>query len=188
MRLLHAIVLLLFFLIPPAIYFSLDVIQPRYFCLALIVVFALRMLLNWKQNNRSKAFMLWSLLMIVALIILAISDNVVALLLYPVVMNIGFLVLFLYSLIVPPSMVEQIARLHDANLPESGVEYTRKVTMVWCVFFLFNGSIAAWTVWSEDRALWGLYNGLIAYFLMGTLMIVEYCVRCKVRKTYGNEA
>jgi uncharacterized membrane protein len=187
MRLLQAIVLLLFILIPPAIYFSLDLVQPRYFCLALIVVFALRMLPSWKQNNRSRAFMLWSLLMILVLLAIAISDTVTALLLYPVVMNIGFLILFLYSLFVPPSMVEQIARLHDANLPESGVQYTRKVTMVWCVFFLFNGSIAAWTVWSADRALWGLYNGLIAYFLMGTLMIVEYCVRCKVRKTFENE-
>jgi uncharacterized membrane protein len=187
MRLLHTIVLLLFALIPPAIYFSLDLIQPRYFCLALIAVFVLRMVPSWKLNRNSRAFLLWSLLMIAALFTIAISDSVIALLLYPVVMNLGFLLLFLYSLVVPPSMVEQMARLHDADLPESGVRYTRKVTMVWCGFFVLNGSIAAWTVWSGDRALWGLYNGLIAYILMGTLMIVEYCVRCKVRKTFEHE-
>jgi uncharacterized membrane protein len=187
MRILHAIVLLLFTLIPPAIYFSLDLIQPRYVCLVLIAFFALRMLSSWTLNSDSSAIMLWSLFMIAALFAIAVSDSAFALLLYPVVMNIGFLILFLYSLVVPPSMIEKIARLHDADLPESGVCYTRKVTMVWSVFFLFNGCIAAWTVWRGDRALWGLYNGLIAYLLMGTLMIAEYGIRCRVRKTFENE-
>ena len=177
------IILLLFALIPPAIYFSLDRIQPRYVCLVLISLFALRMLPSWKQISRFNALKLWSVLMLSALLAIAISDNVTALLLYPVVMNIGFLILFVYSLIIPPSIVEKIARLQDANLPESGVEYTRKVTMVWCVFLLFNACIAAWTVWNGDRDLWGLYNGLIAYLLMGTLMIAEYYVRCKVRNS-----
>ncbi len=187
MRLLHAIVLLLFILIPPAIYFSLNLIQPRYFCLALIAVFALRMLPGWIQNRDFSAFMLWSLLMMAALVTIAISDSTFALLLYPVVMNIGFLILFLYSLVIPPSMIEQIARLHEADLPESGVRYTRKVTIVWSVFFLFNGCIAAWTVWRGDYALWGFYNGLVAYLLMGVLMITEYWVRSQVRKTFENE-
>ena len=135
MRFLHVTALLLFTLIPLAIYFSLDLIQPRYFCFAVIALFALRMLSSWSLSRDSSVFMLWSLLMIAALLAIAIKDSAFALLLYPVVMNIGFLILFVYSLVFPPSMIEQIARLHDADLPESGVHYTRKVTMVWSVFF-----------------------------------------------------
>ncbi|MEE9411669.1 MAG: hypothetical protein V3V22_01320 [Methylococcales bacterium] len=187
MRFLPVTVLLLFTLISPAIYYSQDLIQPRYFCFAVIALFVLRMLPNWKQDRGTGFFMPWLLFMIVALCVIAINDSAYALQLYPVVMNIGFLILFIYSLVVPPSIIEKIARLHDANLPESGVRYTRKVTMVWSVFFLFNGCIAAWTVWRGDRVLWGIYNGLIAYILMGGLMAVEYCIRCQVRKTFENE-
>ena len=145
------------------------------------------MLPGWQQNRDSGVFLVWSLLMLVSLIAIAVSDSIVALQLYPVVMSVGFLLLFLYSLAVPPSMVEKIARLNDSDLPDAGVRYTRNVTMVWSVFFLLNGAIAAFTVWMGDRALWALYNGLIAYLLMGALMIAEYWVRGKVRKTFENE-
>jgi len=175
-----------FVLAPPAIYFTLELIQPRNFALGLMAVFLIRSLISWKKIDHVVAFASWLVLMVVALAVIALSNRVTALLFYPVVMNAGFLLLFLYSLLVPPSVIESIARIHDPDLSESGVRYTRKVTMAWCVFFILNGCIAAWTVWADTR-LWALYNGLIAYIMMGLLMISEYWVRCKMRKAIEDE-
>src|SRR3546814_12152489 len=79
------------------------------------------------------------------------------------------LVLFAGSLFSGLPVIERLARLQDPDLSPSGVRYTRQVTRVWVGFFIFNGSIAtALTLWSP-LAWWTLYNGLIAYPLMGRL-------------------
>ncbi|CDU09568.1 Predicted membrane protein (fragment) [Vibrio diabolicus] len=54
---------------------------------------------------------------------------------YPVVVNVCMLCVFGLSLKQPQSIIERLARLQEPDLPASGVAYTRKVTMVWCVFF-----------------------------------------------------
>ncbi len=50
------------------------------------------------------------------------------------------------------------------------------------LFFSLNSAIAAWTALSGDLALWGLYNGFIAYLLIGSLYAVERVIRHFVRK------
>jgi uncharacterized membrane protein len=57
------------------------------------------------------------------------------------------------------------------------IAYTRKVTVVWCGFFVVTGTLAlATALWSSDKT-WALYNGLIAYLLMGALFAGEWLVR-----------
>ena len=52
---------------------------------------------------------------------------------------------------------------------------------MWCGFFVLNGALAlATALWMSDRA-WALYNGLIAYGLIGLLFGVEWLVRQRVR-------
>ena len=92
------------------------------------------------------------------------------------------LVVFAFSLCHPPTVVERLARLTEPDLPPSGVRYTRKVTAVWCVFYVANGAAAAYTVAFSTDAIWALYNGLIAYVLMGCLMGAEWLVRQWVRR------
>ena len=187
MRVLHWVAVLLFMLAPPVIYFTQERIEPRYFALGLVVLFSIRVLPALTQKNDSSVFVIWSVTMLLVLTTIALSDSTTLLLLYPAVMNVGFLVLFLYSLIIPPTVIERIARMQEPDLPESGVLYTRKVTVIWCVFFVLNGMIAGWTVLTGNRALWAVYNGLIAYLLMGVLMISEYLIRTKIRQTINNE-
>ena len=111
-----------------------------------------------------------------------VGNAVLPLKLYPVLVNAVLFVVFQYSLRHPPTVIERLARLQEPNLPESGVRYTRKVTIVWSVFFVVNGSIALGTaLWASD-ATWALYNGLIAYGLMGLLFAVEWLVRQRVRR------
>ena len=64
------------------------------------------------------------------------------------------------------------------------MEYTRTVTKVWLGFFVFNGAVAlATALWASD-AVWALYNGLIAYCLIGILGGAEWLVRRRVRRSY----
>ncbi len=104
------------------------------------------------------------------------------LLLYPVVVNLVMLAVFGGSLWTAMPLVERLARLREPDLPPAGVRYTRKVTLVWCAFFIVNGAIALFTVLHGDMHLWTLWNGMVAYILMGTLMATEWLVRQRVIK------
>ena len=95
---------------------------------------------------------------------------------YPVMVNGVLLGVFCASLRVPPTIIERIARLRDPALPPAGVRYTRRVTQMWCVFFLFNGILSLWSITRSDR-VWFWYNGVIAYVLIGSLFCGEWCVR-----------
>jgi len=101
---------------------------------------------------------------------------------YPVVVNLVMLVVFGGSLWTTMPMVERFARLREPTLSPTGIRYTRIVTRVWCGFFIGNGTMALFTVLHADIRLWTLWNGMIAYILMGTLMACEWLVRQRVMK------
>lgn len=104
------------------------------------------------------------------------------LLFYPVVVNSVMLTVFGGSLWSSMPIVERLARLREPDLPEPAVRYTRRVTQIWCLFFVANGSIALFTALYGDMTLWTAWNGMIAYLLMGTLMAGEWLVRRRVIK------
>eukprot|EP00906_Rhabdomonas_costata_P019811 RCo028830 len=104
------------------------------------------------------------------------------LLYYPVVINALLFTLFYSSLSEPVSLVERLARLQEPELSAAGVKYTRRVTQVWCVFFIVNGAIAFLTCIYGDMTIWAAYNGMISYVLMGTLMGTEWLVRQRIKK------
>lgn len=104
------------------------------------------------------------------------------LLFYPVVVNGVMLAVFGGSLWSTMPVVERLARLRDPNLPAAGVRYTRRVTQIWCAFFILNGSIALGTALYGDMSLWTVWNGMLSYLLMGTLMAGEWLVRRQVIK------
>jgi uncharacterized membrane protein len=79
-------------------------------------------------------------------------------------------------------MIERFARLSEPELSPAGVRYTRHVTQVWCAFFVVNGAIAAYTAAFASREAWALYNGLIAYVLMGVLFGGERLVRRRLMR------
>ncbi|NOH78744.1 DNA gyrase subunit B [Vibrio sp. RE86] len=100
---------------------------------------------------------------------------------YPVIVNVCMFAVFAASFKQPQTIIERLARLQEPNLPQSGVLYTRKVTAIWCVFFVLNGSFALYTCF-HSLELWTLYNGLISYLLAGCLFAGEWIVRQFVRK------
>lgn len=117
-------------------------------------------------------------------------DAHLAMRLYPVLMSGAMLTAFALSLAKPPSMIERFARIMEPDLPEAGVRYTRRVTWVWCGFFVLNGAIALWTALGASMEIWALYNGLISYLLMGALLGAEFLVRgaLRARETAARKA
>jgi uncharacterized membrane protein len=110
---------------------------------------------------------------------LTLIDPTLAALCYPVVMSLAMAGAFAWSLIRPPSLVEIFARLRHPDPPPAAKAYMRKVSLAWTVFLLFNAANAATTVALGDMEWWALYNGLIAYLLMGALAVGEYLIRPK---------
>lgn len=133
--------------------------------------------------SRMGRWMMAGALLLVALTLW--SNHLLPLKLYPFLMNVLTLGLFGYSLLYPPSMVERIARLTEPDLPAEAIGYTRRVTQVWCGFFILNGSIALYTALWASQEVWSLYNGVIAYVLMGILFGGEYLIRLRFRRRHG---
>ncbi|GAA5786445.1 hypothetical protein [Chitiniphilus shinanonensis] len=103
---------------------------------------------------------------------------------YPVLNNVAWLALFAWSLRHPPTVIERFARLSEPDLPPAGVAYTRRVTQAWCAFFVGNGLSALATGLWADSHTWALYNGGIAYVLMGLMFGGEWLIRRRVRSAH----
>jgi len=172
---------------PLVIYFGLDYFEVRYIGLLLVLVLTLRFFLlknkipNEKRNLLNKTTLAGILL---GFIIVIFNQPLIAQF-YPVLMSLIAFIIFAYSLFNPPTIIELFARIQQPDLPESGIQYTRKVTIAWCLFFIINGSIATYTALSGDLALWTLYNGLISYLLMGLLFGIEFLIRIYVKKQHA---
>ena len=105
----------------------------------------------------------------------------------PVMMNIILSYTFGITLFRPPAMIYRFAILMDKSIPNSLGEkeiaaYCYKVTVIWVVFFLLNGIMAAFTVFSGSDLFWAIYNGGVANVLIGSLFVGEFVVRKIVDK------
>lgn len=170
------LVSLLMLAYPLLVYFGLARFEPRVLALLLATVALLRALVT-----RERAWFVAAAGGIVLSAIAAAANDATALKLYPVLVNAVLLLLFGASLLKPPSMIERLARLREPDLPPAAITYTRRVTQVWCGFFVVNGAIALYTALWASAAQWALYNGLIAYLLMGLLFAGEWLVRRQLR-------
>jgi uncharacterized membrane protein len=177
---LTTLTVLLTLLYPLAIWLGQGRIEPRWLAVLLLLVASTRLpTLAISQLAR------WSAACALVLVAVAIWYNaLLPLKLYPVLVNLAFLATFAYSLRVPPSMIERFARLTESNLPPEAIHYTRRVTQVWCGFFILNGSIAAGTAIWASQALWSLYTGVISYGLMGLLFAIEYLCRLRFKRLH----
>ncbi|WMY09034.1 hypothetical protein [Paraburkholderia phenoliruptrix] len=104
---------------------------------------------------------------------IVLTNSELLLRLYPSLVNLGLLIAFGATLVRGPSMIEKFARLGKRDLPPGAVRHTRRVTQLWCGFFVLNGVFSAYTALCWSRASWSLYNGAIAYLLIGVLLVAE---------------
>ncbi|WP_354668353.1 hypothetical protein [Colwellia sp. D2M02] len=186
-KILVALSFTLIILYPVAVYTGLQYLENRTLAFALIGLFLVRLVLS-KRIKQSIPWMNHIFIAVIAVLALtAIFDISIGVLLYPLVINLSMLAIFAYSLLKKPSIIETLARLQEPNLPTSAIPYTENVTRVWCVFFIINGTISLYTALFTSIETWTLYNGLIAYLLMGTLMTVEWLVRQRVKAKHSHD-
>lgn len=174
--LLAALLLAVSIAYPVVVYLALGHVSPRWIALLLV---ALALARAWVTRE---AFWLAAAALAGVLALAgALGDRWGPLKLYPALVNLVMLGLFATSLWRGPSVVERLARLREPHFPPAAIAYTRRVTQVWCGFFVVNGLVAVATALWASAATWALYNGLLSYVAMGLLMGGEWLVRRRVR-------
>jgi uncharacterized membrane protein len=172
----------LFALYPLLIFAGLNYVDPRTVALLVLVALALRYRRHAARmlaGFSSAQFAALALPPLLGVAVLATNSETL-LRLYPAAISASMLILFGATLLHPPSMVERFARLREERISAASVRYTRGVTQAWCMFFLANGAVATYTAAFASREAWALYNGVIAYLLMGTLFAAERLIRRRV--------
>ena len=166
---------------PLAIWLGHGTLEPRWLACVLLLTAATRLpALTLSRSAR------WSMAGALVLVAVAVAANaILPLKLYPVLVNGAMLAAFGASLLSGPSMIERLARLREPGLPPAAVAYTRRVTQAWCLFFVLNGSAALGTALFASDAAWSLYNGVIAYLLMGAMFGGEYLLRLRFKRLHA---
>ncbi len=165
---------------PVLVYIGLSHFEVRYIGLLILLVVAIRFIL-FERGAGGRPLLVFITGGILAFLVLA-SNQVIFLKLYPVCMSALAFGVFYYSLRNPPTVIERIAqRSFTGEMPVHVVVYVRKVTKLWCGFFILNGIIALYTALWASMEIWTLYNGLISYIVMGVLFLGEMLYR-KLRK------
>lgn len=165
-------------LYPLAVYFLIDLVGPGALGVLLIVLLALR--IKPVANLWPGLIYLAVPAALIAAAIALAGDGTLALKSYPTIISLILLAVFGYTLVRPPSMVERIARAargKGAEFSARAESYTRAVTLMWCVFFALNALISALISIAGSLQAWTLYNGLIAYVMVGTLFAGELLFR-----------
>ena len=167
---------------PLLVYLAMGRFEPRWMALLLFALATLRAL-----SARQPMWWVAAAAAGVLALLSTVFNQLLPLKLYPALVNVVMLALFGASLRFGPPLVERLARLQDPVLPPYAVAYTRRVTQVWCGFFVLNGALALVTaLWASER-VWALYNGLLAYVVMGVLMAGEWLVRQRVQRRHRLE-
>ena len=170
---------IVFVLYPLIVFFGLKWFEPSVIALVLVGLALLRY--NFSKSKLPIPFLNAIGIVIILLLIFSFFANSALLLkLYPVVMSLGFFSIFCYSLFKPPTVITLIAGARR-KLTTNAVIYTRKVTMVWSVFFICNALVALWTIFQSNE-YWAIYNGFISYVLVGILFSCEWLVRRNFKK------
>lgn len=175
--LIRILVTLLTLSYPFVVYWGLQHVD----ALSLLPVLLLMLLLRWQGERQMRDRVVIVVSVLGVLLVTLFWDAQLGLKFYPVLVNLSLLVVFASSLFASQTVIERLARISEPDLPPSGVVYTRKVTQAWCVFFVLNGSVSMATLLWASEATWLLYNGLIAYVLIGLMLGAEWLIRQRVR-------
>ena len=132
------LITLALFCYPFAIYFGLAYFSVRSVSITIALFFFLRfILLKHSVEKHPKIILIFTTITIIGVSIIGIISNKALIIkLYPFTMNLILLGLFSYSILYPPTIIERVAKLKTPHLSTEAIQYTRSVTIVWCIFFI----------------------------------------------------
>ncbi|MCP3985776.1 MAG: hypothetical protein GY723_15435 [bacterium] len=164
---------------PFLIFVGLQFLEARWIALGVATWLLLRWVTSWRSPSKEDVLRLLvpAVLVATALGTTIIWNDEQALLFLPVVVNLALLLAFARTLWSGPPLIESFARMQVPELPPDEVRYCRSVTIVWCAFFIGNGSICASLALFGSAWVWTLYTGFVSYLLIGLLFAVEFLVR-----------
>jgi uncharacterized membrane protein len=144
-----------------------------------IAALALRSLLVWRRAEPAALGRLLVPLAAAGLPAAAATllDDPLLLLFVPVLVNLGLLGAFGWTLLRGPPLIESVARLQVGELSAAEVRHCRGVTGVWCAFFAANALATAWLALSASLAAWALWTGALSYLAVAVVLAVELTVR-----------
>lgn len=145
--------------------------------------------IDWKP-------LLSSILLLAAGIGCFFTNQILFLKLYSVTISLLFLILFGSTLFIKPTIIFRFATLSDKAITGSRFQgkiekYCRNITIIWCCFFILNGTLSVVTAFSQNlfklteeqaNTVWSVYNGGLSYILMGLLFLIEYIFRINYNK------
>lgn len=159
---------------PLLVYFGMQWLEPRFIGLALVLVYALRSAVL--APTPTKRWLIPAGLLLAAAFFWW-SNSETGLKLVPVAINLSLALGFGWTLGHPPTLPARMAQQQHGFLTPAMKHYTDRVTALWVGFFCLNASLALITALWMSRESWALYNGLIAYGLIGLVFIGEYSYR-----------
>jgi uncharacterized membrane protein len=171
--------LILLLAYPLVVYLALGVASPRVIALCTLALVALRLWLVAPQRLAAYARIGVPAggALLAALAVSALVDRPEALLLAPTAISLGLFASFAVSLFEREAVIERIALAQMGTLSAEEHRYCRRVTGVWCAFFLANATVSAALALRGDPGAWALYTGLIAYVALAALGVTEYLYR-----------
>ena len=174
---------------PLLIYAGLALVGPRTLAAVAAVVLLAHAASGWRRWRRddlARAAVPVLLVAVVLAVAAAIDDGRIFLFV-PALVNGAMLIAFARTLVRGPSIVETFARLRHPELLPGRAPYLRAVTAVWCGFFAVNIAVSLVLAVHGSLATWTLYNGLIAYLIVGLLLGAERVYRYwRFRGSYGD--
>lgn len=160
----------LILLYPAVIYYGITN-DMAWFGLSLLIIFLAYQ--AWSSPHQSWLY----LSLVVVLLLGGWFEQGLMVKLVPLFIHISMFVVFWFSLRADSPIIEKFARLDFPELPEDLAEHCRQMTYVWAAFFALNIVVIITLAWWGSDELWLLYNGVLAYVLVGVLIVGEYIWR-----------
>lgn len=159
---------------PLLVYWGTRWLEPRFLGLIVVAIYALRILIVTRRPA-----LRWLVLVVIltAGALFWFLNSELLLKLVPALINLVLAAGFTYTLFYPPTLPARMAELQHGFITPAIARYTNRVTCMWIGFFCFNANLAVITAIWASREIWMLYNGLIAYVLIGLVFAGEYAYR-----------
>lgn len=176
----------------------------KYLSVCIVAFAIIYIVLNRKHNkggkNRAVLFISPVILCAIGSVSL-LTDDALILKLYPALADLAYFTIWVTSFFLPPPLAYYFIEIFDKSIkdkiPHKPFEmYCHRATIVWCVFFVIDGCIAAATaLWNGDLILgwkkdtvWGVYNAGISYIMMGLIFAGEFILLKVIQKKHFSKS
>ncbi|NLE02607.1 MAG: hypothetical protein GX640_22310 [Fibrobacter sp.] len=171
--------------VPFAIYLSFRNNSLRYLFCGLLALYVIRVVFFLRKGIKLRQVVIFMLTGLFLGFVMIFNRTFLALY-TPTLINFGLLLSFGSTLYFGPPVIETFARMQVRTLSEAEVKYCRILTMLWSVFFLFNGSVSCAISSTGNLKYWLIYNGFISYIMIGLFFSIEMTYRYYRFRNYGH--